>query len=131
MNMISYLECYNYCDILLWWIRSKLISLTSLYIIWYHVISYHVMNLKNYNKVLQTMYSYSGLFEGEAACNIAWQRKRSITSKLNWLLGIRSCPGEKKTSALVQTKPKCPIFEMYLNASYQSNLFLILISTEI
>ena len=29
--------------------------------------------------------------------------------------------GRQKASAVVQTKPKCPIFEMYLNASYQSN----------
>ena len=55
MNMISYLECYNYCDILLWWIRSKLISLTSLYIIWSHVTSFHVIKHKNHKMVLQTI----------------------------------------------------------------------------
>ena len=115
--MISYLECYNYCDILLWWIRLKLpygyfwhhftSYDTSCDIMWHHVMSYHVIHHKNHNKVLQTIWSYSGLFEVEADCNIAWQRKISKALRDSFTSG-------RKIAVLFSpTNRKCPIFENF------------------
>ena len=114
--MISFLEWYNYCDILLWWIRLKLPSdiikhrmihhMTSCDIMWHHVMFYHVIHHKNHNKVLQTIYSYNGLFEVDADCNIAWQRK------IFKALRDSFTSGRKIDVRRALVNPKYPIFEI-------------------